>query len=277
MAKQTINIGEEANDGTGDALRVAFDKINDNFTELYDDDSTNDVNSVTAGTGLTGTGTTGTITINAIGGDGITANADELEVTVDDSTIELSATDGSGAIQVKDDGITTAKIAADAINGSKIADDSINSEHYVDASIDTAHIGDDQITNAKIADDAVDHDQLASRYTSKQDISTTSGTINLDSSSYAIFELTGTLGTVTLNIQNLKKGQVIDILLTGTLTSAVITLSDDFTTSQINKVGTASLDTTKKNILQVLCADDTDSDAILNYAIATYEADTNPD
>lgn len=35
MAKQTINIGTYANDGTGDSLRVAFDKINDNFTELY--------------------------------------------------------------------------------------------------------------------------------------------------------------------------------------------------------------------------------------------------
>ena len=36
MAKQTINIGSAANDGTGDPLRTAFDKINDNFTELYD-------------------------------------------------------------------------------------------------------------------------------------------------------------------------------------------------------------------------------------------------
>jgi len=35
MAKQTINIGSSASDGTGDELRVAFDKINDNFTELY--------------------------------------------------------------------------------------------------------------------------------------------------------------------------------------------------------------------------------------------------
>ena len=35
MAKQTINIGSSANDGTGDPLRTAFDKINDNFTELY--------------------------------------------------------------------------------------------------------------------------------------------------------------------------------------------------------------------------------------------------
>ena len=35
MAQQTLNIGSNANDGTGDTLRVAMDKVNDNFTELY--------------------------------------------------------------------------------------------------------------------------------------------------------------------------------------------------------------------------------------------------
>jgi plastocyanin len=35
MSKQIINIGASANDGTGDPLRSAFDKANDNFNELY--------------------------------------------------------------------------------------------------------------------------------------------------------------------------------------------------------------------------------------------------
>ncbi len=35
MAKQVINIGTTANDGTGDPLRTAFDKVNDNFDEVY--------------------------------------------------------------------------------------------------------------------------------------------------------------------------------------------------------------------------------------------------
>jgi len=34
MAIQTINIGQNANDGTGDDLRTAFDKVNDNFDYL---------------------------------------------------------------------------------------------------------------------------------------------------------------------------------------------------------------------------------------------------
>ena len=35
MAKKNINIGQSVNDKTGDTLRSAFDKINQNFTELY--------------------------------------------------------------------------------------------------------------------------------------------------------------------------------------------------------------------------------------------------
>jgi hypothetical protein len=35
MAKQAINIGTTANDGTGDTVRAAFDKTNDNANELY--------------------------------------------------------------------------------------------------------------------------------------------------------------------------------------------------------------------------------------------------
>ena len=35
MTKQIINLGAVANDGSGDTLRNAFDKINDNFTETY--------------------------------------------------------------------------------------------------------------------------------------------------------------------------------------------------------------------------------------------------
>ena len=37
MAQQTIGVGSSANDGTGDPLRTAFNKINANFTELYGD------------------------------------------------------------------------------------------------------------------------------------------------------------------------------------------------------------------------------------------------
>ena len=65
------------------------------------------------GDGLTYNSGTGVFTV--VGGDGITANADEIEVTVDGSTIELSATDGSGEVRVKDGGITNAKLANSSV------------------------------------------------------------------------------------------------------------------------------------------------------------------
>lgn len=36
MSQQIINIGVSANDGAGDPLRTAFNKINSNFSELYE-------------------------------------------------------------------------------------------------------------------------------------------------------------------------------------------------------------------------------------------------
>ncbi len=54
MAKQTINIGTIANDGTGDSLRDAFDKCNDNFTELYNGATPNSTPASASATGVAG-------------------------------------------------------------------------------------------------------------------------------------------------------------------------------------------------------------------------------
>ena len=64
MAKQTINIGTEANDNTGDTVRDAFDKVNDNFTELYDDETTGEVSSITATAPIARDSATGAVTIS---------------------------------------------------------------------------------------------------------------------------------------------------------------------------------------------------------------------
>ena len=52
MAKQIINVGAAANDGTGDPIRTAMQKANANFDELYTDVAALDV----AVTGLGGGG-----------------------------------------------------------------------------------------------------------------------------------------------------------------------------------------------------------------------------
>ena len=56
--------------------------------------ATGDIDGVTAGTGMTGGGTSGTPTLNVIGGDGITANADNI--TVDSTVVRTSGTQTIG-------------------------------------------------------------------------------------------------------------------------------------------------------------------------------------
>jgi hypothetical protein len=67
MAKQTINVGTVANDGTGSTLRAAFIIANENFTELY----TVPVVAVTA-TATPGATNSGTVYCNEGDADGAT-------------------------------------------------------------------------------------------------------------------------------------------------------------------------------------------------------------
>ena len=91
----------------GSAQLATGDQIYDFVTGLNYTSNTGDITrvNITAGAGLTGTvdTTSGdhTQTINVVGGDGITANADEIEVAVDNTTIELSASTGSGVVRAK--------------------------------------------------------------------------------------------------------------------------------------------------------------------------------
>ena len=168
----------------------------------------------------------------------------------------------------------TDNILTGSISSDKIADDAIVTDKIADGAVAAAKIADDAIATDKIADNAVSYDKLGARFTEKQDIATTSGTINLDASLYSIFELTSALtGATTLNIQNIKKGQVIDILVTGAQT---ITMADDFTTSAINQAGSGVYDGTLSNHIQVVCIDDNDAAAILIYSVATYTSKTDP-
>lgn len=295
MASQNINVGTAANDGTGESLRSAFIDIRKMFAEVYnqtytsdtqdlggatfdlyskpdltlvgntltltkpdattdtvdlspylDEDATavasatlsgntitftrldattfdldvstllGDITSIAAGDGLTGSNLdSGDATLNVVGGDGITANADEVEVTVDDSTIELSATDGTGAVRIKDDGVT--------------------------------------------------HDKLEDRYTTTATAVTTSGATTIDWSTAASFPITMG-GAHTLNFSNYKKGQVVDLIISGPY---AVTLGTTTGTPVFNKVGTQSYDTTTTNIIQVMCTDD-DSTPNFFFAIGTY-------
>ena len=130
------------------------------------------------------------------------------------------------------------------------------------------------VGTTELADDSVTYDKIEGRYTAVSTISTTTSTLNLDAGSFTSFNITANLqNPQTLNIQNMKTGQVIGILATGVTT---LTLTSDDTSEIFNNLGAVTYDGASDNSLQIICVDDTDSAAIYNYTISTYTADNTP-
>ena len=285
MAKQTVNIGTVANDNTGDSLRSSYNKLNDNNDEIY---------------ALLGDGTNLSIT-----GDGSVSGG---AVTIANDAVEqaMIADDAVGADQLASDAVATASIQDDAVTADKLAN-SINAEiaantakvtnatHTADVTGSTAlTIANDAVEQAMIADDAVGADQLASdavvtasvvndnithdkleaRYTEQTAISTLTGTVSYDCSTASSFKLSGNLtGAYTINLSNYKKGQIITIF---PLQAQSITLAAQGTsTNTFNKIG-GDYDNTTSSVLQIECVDDSASDPIFFYSIATFASDNTP-
>jgi len=181
MSKQTVNVGTNPNDNTGDSLRLSFQKTNSNIDEIYADDfvtSARIADSVALGGSPTTTtqsaGDNSTKVSTTAYADAAVAAAIDAAPAALDTLNELAAslnddadfagsmtTSLAGKLATTAGAVGTANLAADAVNGDKIADDSINSEHYAAGSIDTDHIADSQITTGKIANDAVTADKIA--------------------------------------------------------------------------------------------------------------------
>ena len=181
MSKQTVNVGTNPNDNTGDSLRLSFQKTNSNIDEIYADDfvtSARIADNVALGGNPTTTtqsaGDNSTKVSTTAYADAAVAAAIDAAPAALDTLNELAAslnddadfagsmtTSLAGKLATTAGAVGTANLAADAVNGDKIADDSINSEHYAAGSIDTDHIADSQITTGKIANDAVTADKIA--------------------------------------------------------------------------------------------------------------------
>ena len=116
MAKQTINIGSSANDGTGSSLRAGGDLINDNFNEIYT--AIGDGTTLTSGTFITDV-STDTLTNKTIDSDNNTitniVNADikssaaiansklaNSSISIGGVSLNLGDTDATPALDLSD-------------------------------------------------------------------------------------------------------------------------------------------------------------------------------
>jgi hypothetical protein len=89
MTQQIINIGENANDGTGEPLRDAFNAVNENFTEIYNAGPVGS-NVVISGNTITVTGTNNNLVLAANGIGNIQANSSIVPSV--DAVYDLGAT-----------------------------------------------------------------------------------------------------------------------------------------------------------------------------------------
>ena len=105
MAIQIIGIGTVADDGTGDSLRVAGDKINDNFNEIY----TTLGDGSTLNTGVTAVNNATANELVTIGATSTELDA-EANLTFDGTTLTVT-----GNITVPNDGDIGSVGATDAI------------------------------------------------------------------------------------------------------------------------------------------------------------------
>ena len=168
MAKQVINIGTTANDNTGDPIRDAFDKVNDNFTELYTDDA-GDVNSITATAPIVRDSATGAVTIS-LANAGVTlakiqnvaansllvrdANSSGVLTEKALATTQILIGDGTGmtaaalsgdatmtnagVVSIGAGKVITDKILDNNVTISKMANDSVGADELVDNSVGAA-------------------------------------------------------------------------------------------------------------------------------------------
>ena len=85
MPIQTINIGNYANDGLGDDLRTAFEKVNANFNLLNTTDTTAAAN-VGTGSGIFAQKSGTTLQFKSLkGGSNITLSSDGTSITINGS------------------------------------------------------------------------------------------------------------------------------------------------------------------------------------------------
>ena len=126
MARQEINLGSYANDGTGDDLRTAFEKVNANFLQVYNNILDTSATNVGSGTAIFAQKNVNTLDLEF---KTLTSDDDTVSITHTATTVNLEST-----AKVESD--TDPILGGDLnLNGFNIIDDSAGFTSSINAPI----------------------------------------------------------------------------------------------------------------------------------------------
>jgi len=201
MAKQTINIGTSANDGTGDPLRSAMDKANDNFTELYNG----------AGGVADGAVTTAKIAASAVTNAKADFSGSSLNIAGDGSSGGVTVADGDIQIRTGTGNVAKIKMYCESSNAHfqtiQAAPHSAGSSAVLTLPTATGTLVGTGDTNS------VSHSMLGAEFTTATALSGT----DVDWSTAQTFTKTLSANT-TLTFSNVSTGMQINLVISGNYT-----------------------------------------------------------
>jgi len=247
MAQQTLNVGSNANDGTGDTLRSAMQKVNTMFTELYLSPLTGGALSF-SGNEISATRTNEDLVFKpsgtgAISFPAIRINDNNIEGTRSNENINLlpSGT-GSvvfGAVKFRGTTLSSDDSTAININDGLIVDGTLNVSGTANTGTLTAATG-STFGNLTLADGSITDSSNAISF-GNENLSTT-GTITaatgsaLGNLTLADGSITDSSGEISFGDENLTTTGTLDVGGLATLGTLNVTSTTNLTTTNIDNL-----------------------------------------
>ena len=247
MAQQTLNVGSNANDGTGDTLRSAMQKVNTMFTELYLSPLTGGALSF-SGNEISATRTNEDLVFKpsgtgAISFPAIRINDNNIEGTRSNENINLlpSGT-GSvvfGAVKFRGTTLSSDDSTAININDGLIVDGTLNVSGTTNTGTLTAATG-STFGNLTLADGSITDSSNAISF-GNENLSTT-GTITaatgsaLGNLTLADGSITDSSGEISFGDENLTTTGTLDVGGLATLGTLNVTSTTNLTTTNIDNL-----------------------------------------
>ena len=266
MARQQINIGTSANDGTGDPLRTAFDKINDNTSEIYTNLGGNSLSNLGhTGNTLQSLDTNGNIILSPNG----TGTVELPAISFNDNNISGSRSNDNLNISASGTGNVNVASAMTTIGQTITGDVGITGNTTVSGNITAGTIGvgdinitaDGTITSDSNGDIVVSPGGTGSVVASGLRIKGTS--ISADDSSVININETLNTGNITASDVNTS---------TATITTATVTTGTVTNlTSALAEVGTVRTDKIQSDTSNADIQIDTQGTGLVDFRTETQE------